>query len=103
MVWQRPLVPLVAGLDLGPIARAGLTADGTNPQANSGNRGLAYINVDISLYLHRKPVGERICLEVTNHQAADGIAVGTATFHDLDEPFGQATVGALANSVRRQA
>jgi hypothetical protein len=51
--------------------------------------------------MHRPPVGEWICLEVTGHRADRGIAVGAATLHDLDGPFGQAVVGALANNVRR--
>lgn len=101
VLWQRPLIPLVAGSETGPLALTGIVADGTNPQANSGARGLVYINSDLSLYMHRPPAGEWICLEVTGHQADRGIAVGTATFHDLDGPFGQAIVGALANNVRR--
>jgi len=101
ILWQRPLIPLVSGTETGPLALTGIVADGTNPQANSGARGLVYINSDLSLYMHRPPTGEWICLEVVGHQAVQGIAVGTATFHDLDGPFGQAMVGALANNVRR--
>ena len=101
VLWQRPRVPLLAGTEMGPLARTGLIADGTNPQANSGARGLVYINSDLSLYMHRPPVGEWICLEVTGHRADRGIAVGSATLHDLGGPFGQTVVGALANDVRR--
>ena len=100
-LWQRPLLPLVSGSETGPLALTGIVADGTNPQANSGARGLVYINSDLSLYLHRPPTGEWICLEVTGHQADSGIAVGSATFHDVTGPFGQAMVGALANNIRR--
>ncbi len=102
LVLQSPQHRGVAGSETGPLALTGIIADGTNPQANSGVRGLVYVNSDLSLYMHRPPAGEWICLEVTGHPAErGGIAVGTATFHDVDGPFGQAIVGALANSVRR--
>ena len=101
VIWQRQLVPLVQGVETGPIARIGMAADNTNPWANSGDRGLVYINSDVSLYLHRPAVGEWLCVEVTSHQAVDGVAVGAATLHDLDGPIGQVLVGALANRVRR--
>lgn len=55
VLWQRPLIPLVAGSKTGPLALAGIIADGTNPQANAGARGLVYINSDLSLYMHRPP------------------------------------------------
>lgn len=100
-IWQRALVPLVLGEPTGPFAHVSTAADNTNPWSNSGDRGLVYVNADLTLYLHRPPEGEWICVDVTTHQATEGIAVGGATLHDLRGPVGQAVVGALANRVRR--
>src|SRR5271170_6543337 len=46
-VWLRNVVPFVEGETLSPFVHASLVADFANPLANSGDRGLGYINADL--------------------------------------------------------
>jgi hypothetical protein len=96
-IWMRELHPLVDDEPLTPFLRAASASDFAHPFANSGLGGLEFINADISLYLLRDPVGEWIGFEVTNHQSADGIALGVTELYDEQGPIGQSSVCAVAN------
>jgi hypothetical protein len=91
-VWLRESRDLVAGTPLTPFMRAAIPADLANPFANSGERGLGYINSDVTLYLHRLPVGEWIGMEVVNHHATDGVAIGQVVLYDRTGPIGTSSV-----------
>ena len=95
-VWTRELRDLVAGVPLTPFVRSALVADFASPFTNAGDAGLGFINGDVTLYLHRLPANEWIGLEVTNHLATDGVAIGECMLHDENGPLGTATVAALA-------
>jgi hypothetical protein len=90
--WLRENRELVGGTPLTPFMRAALSADFANPFANSGDRGLGYINSDVTLYLHRLPEGAWIGLEVVNHHAADGVAIGEVVLYDRTGPIGTSSV-----------
>ncbi|SEP02500.1 acyl-CoA thioesterase domain-containing protein [Trujillonella endophytica] len=94
-VWLRERVPFVAGEPLTPLVRAALMADFANPLANSGGRGLEFINADVTLYLARDPRGEWIGMESTGHLGADGVGVGTAWLYDRDGRIGSCIAAAL--------
>ena len=85
-VWSRDNRPLVAGEPLTPLVRAALSADLPNPLANAGAEGLSFINADLTLFLARPPGSDWIGLEVADHVAADGLAIGTCTLYDLAGP-----------------
>jgi hypothetical protein len=95
--WMREWHPFVGGEELTPFVRAALAADATNGSANGGDRGLAYINADLTLLLARLPAGEWIGLEVTNHESAAGVAFGTASLYDLDGRIGHVAMSAVAD------
>jgi hypothetical protein len=99
--WIRENRQLVEGEELTPFLRAAVAADFTNPFANSGDAGLNFVNADITLYLHRNPVGEWLGFEVTNHQSDDGIAVGECGLYDVQGPIGRSIVCGVANPRRR--
>jgi hypothetical protein len=94
--WVRANRPVVAGAELTPFVRAASVADFTNPFANSGEAGLQFVNADVTLYLHRLPVGEWIGFEVTSHHAADGIAVATCALYDEAGGIGRTAVCSVA-------
>ncbi|WP_373324298.1 hypothetical protein [Tepidiforma flava] len=94
--WMREVRPLIAGQPLTPFQRVAVACDFASPLANSGSAGLAYINVDITLYLHRYPCGEWIGFESTDHGASDGIAMGQCRLYDEQGPIGAAAVAAVA-------
>ena len=94
--WMAEVRCLVEDVPLTPFQRAALAADFASPFANAGDKGLGYINSDATLYLHRPPADEWIGLEVVNHGATDGVAVGECFLYDTQGPIGSATVAALA-------
>jgi hypothetical protein len=94
--WLREVRPLIAGEAYTPFSRVATGIDYTSPIANSAEIGLNFINSDVTLYLHRLPVGEWIGYEVTNHQSAEGIAIGQCALHDVNGPIGFTSCAALA-------
>jgi len=99
-MWMAEQRCLVNDVPLTPWMRAALLADFTNPWANSGEGGLGYINSDVTLYLHRLPVDEWIGMEVVNHQASDGVALGECWLYDRNGSIGTSTVTGLAQARR---
>jgi hypothetical protein len=94
--WMREVRTLVGGVSLSPFVRAALASDFASPFANAGDKGLGYINSDVTLYLHRPMVGEWIGFEVVNHQASDGVAIGECLVYDENGAIGSSSVAALA-------
>jgi hypothetical protein len=98
-LWMSEVRELIGGEPWTPFARVAVGCDFASPFANAGEKGLAYINSDVTLYLHRLPVSEWIGYEVVNHGATDGVAIGECWLHDEQGPIGSATVAALAQRV----
>ena len=99
--WMKEVRDLVGGEALTPFVRIASAADFASPFANSGDKGLGYINSDATLYLHRLPIGEWVGLETVNHHATDGVAIGECFLYDKTGAIGSSTVCALAQ--RRMA
>jgi hypothetical protein len=95
-LWMSEVRDLVEGTPLTPFVRVALAADFASPFANAGERGLGYINSDVTLYLHRLPATPWIGFDVVNHHATDGIAIGECCLYDERGPIGTSTVAALA-------
>lgn len=94
--WMAEVRELVEGEPLTPFVRVAVAADFASPFAHAGDQGLGYINTDVTVYLHREPVGEWIGFESLTHGATDGVAVGDCLLHDEDGPIGSASCAALA-------
>ena len=95
--WIRESRLLVEDEALTPFVRAAVAADYTNPFANSGSRGLNFVNADITLYLHRLPSSPWIGFEVASHQSEDGVCVGECTLYDERGAIGKSIVCGVAN------
>jgi hypothetical protein len=95
-IWMSEVRELVGGRALTPFVRVAVSADFTSPFANAGDNGLEFINSDVTVYLHREPVGEWIGYEVINHGATDGVAIGECFLYDEEGPIGSAACAALA-------
>ncbi len=98
-LWMSEVRDLVGGEPLTPFVRVAVGCDFASPFANAGEKGLAYINSDVTLYLHRLPVTRWVGYEVVNHGATDGVAIGECFVHDERGPIGSATVTALAQTI----
>ncbi len=95
-LWMSEQRDLVDDIALTPWLHAAVLADYANPFANSGDAGLGYINSDVTLYIHRLPVGEWLGMEVVNHQATDGVAIAECCVYDLKGAIGTSSVTGLA-------
>jgi hypothetical protein len=95
-LWMGEVRELIGGIPLSPFVRVALAADFASPFANAGDQGLGFINSDVTLYLHRLPSTQWVGLEVVNHHASDGIAIGECWLYDEEGSIGTSSVAALA-------
>ncbi|HXC54939.1 MAG TPA: acyl-CoA thioesterase domain-containing protein [Rhizomicrobium sp.] len=93
--WMAEIRELVEGFALTPFTRVAVAADFASPLANRSENSLGYINTDMTVYLHRLPVGEWIGFEKINHGATDGVAMGECFLHDIEGRIGSASCAAL--------
>ena len=102
MAWTHIPLPLLPDVPLSAPVRAAGTADFANFLGNlAHDDGTAFINADITLHLHRDPVGEWICVAVASRRSVEGVAIVDAAFLDRTGPFGRSSVSSLANGRRR--
>lgn len=99
--WIR--VPqLIEGEEMSPLVRLASTCDFVNAVGSMSALpgGLGFINTDSTIYVHRPPVGEWICLQVERGIEPDGIGVSSAVIFDRDGSVGRAAQAVLANQMR---
>jgi hypothetical protein len=95
-MWMREVRALIDDEPLTPFVRAALAADFASPYAHAGDKGLGWINSDITLYLCRPMATEWIGFEAKSHQESEGVAVGDCWLYDEEGPIGFASAAALA-------
>jgi hypothetical protein len=90
-VWIRSRVPLVRGEAPSPLQRVMIAADSGNGIAVVLDPArYTFVNADLTVYLHRAPVGEWVCLEAVTVPEPTGIGLTRSRLWDLDAPFGWA-------------
>ncbi len=94
--WTRLLQPLLPGVPLSPFVRAAAASDSASPLSNVSDQGLYFINADATLYLHRPPEGEWLCLAVRARGSQEGVAVAECALLDARGPVGRCLVASLA-------
>src|SRR6201995_1025478 len=77
--WMAEIRECVEGSPLTPFTRVAMAADFVSPLANRSDNSLGYINTDVTVYLHRLPVGEWIGFEKINHHATEGARSASAS------------------------
>lgn len=88
--WLRMRHPLVAGEEPTPLTRVLVAADSGNGVSGVVDFSTHYaINTDLSVHLHRLPVGEWICLDAATTVASDGIGVAFSTISDERSVIGR--------------
>ncbi|HEX3919134.1 MAG TPA: acyl-CoA thioesterase domain-containing protein [Caulobacteraceae bacterium] len=95
-LWMSDFREVVEGEALTPFGRVALAADFASPFANSGDKGLGWINSDITVYLARLPTTEWVGFEVKNHQDDAGVAIAECWLYDEAGPIGTSSCAALA-------
>jgi hypothetical protein len=88
--WIRVKFPLVEGEPLSPLARACAAADFGNGISGLLPGTHTYINPDLTVYLHRHPEGEWICLDSVTHVHPTGIGLAESRLSDERGPIGRA-------------
>jgi Thioesterase-like superfamily len=90
-VWMRSKVQVVAGEEISPLGRVLVVADsGNGVSAALDWRRFLFINVDLTVHLHRLPAGEWVCLDAVTLPQSDGIGLADAALFDERGPLGRA-------------
>jgi len=89
--WARPRVPLLPGEETSPMSRTMLLADsGSGVSMALDPRTYIFINVDLTVILHRDPVGEWLLLDAVT--TMDGTGTGLAETR-LSDSTGEVGIG----------
>jgi hypothetical protein len=101
--WFRLRCPVVAGELLSPASRVAAAADfGSgvgNPLRFTHATG---INADVTVALHRHPVGEWVCLESGAWANPLGVGLAETRLHDEQGPLGRAVQTLLVEPVEQR-
>jgi hypothetical protein len=89
-VWLRMRHPLVPGEEPTPLQRVLIAADsGNGVSAILDWRHWLFINADLTVHLHRYPVGQWICLQARTTLDPMGTGLAESVIHDLQGPIGR--------------
>lgn len=82
-VWFRLRFPIVGGEEPSPLQRVAAAADFGNGISASLERGAyLFINPDLTIYLHRSPVGPWIGLDAQTASEPGGVGLAESVLHD---------------------
>jgi len=90
-VWMRMGVPLLPGEEPTALQRVLVAADSGNGVSVTldWNRYL-FINVDLTVHLHRMPAGEWVCLDAETFPEANGVGMADSRLLDEGGQIGRA-------------
>ncbi len=91
-VWMRMRHPLVEGEQPSPLQRVLAAADSGNGVSATLDWGrYLFINVDLTVELHRLPEGEWVCLDAITIPEPTGLGLSDTALFDERGPIGRAT------------
>lgn len=89
-VWIRLRQPVVAGTDPTPVQRAVAAADfGNGVSATLEFTRYLFINPDLTVYLHRPPEGEWVCLDAVTRPETSGVGLAQSALYDTRGEIGR--------------
>jgi len=89
--WMRMRVPLVLGETPSGIERVLCAADSTNGVTNVlGFEAYTFVNADLSVHLHRLPVGEWVAMEAVTVPQPTGVGLAESALSDERGAIGRA-------------
>ncbi len=90
-VWIRLRVPVVAGEAPTPWQRVAAAADfGNGVSSELDFQTHLFINPDLTIAVHRPPVGEWVCLDARTRFGTPGIGTAESALWDVDGRLGRA-------------
>jgi hypothetical protein len=91
VVWMRMRHPLIDGEEPTPLQRVLIAADsGNGVSATLDYTRYLFINVDLTVQLHRLPATEWVCLDAVTVPEPTGVGVSDTALHDELGPIGRA-------------
>ncbi|MEV6239545.1 thioesterase family protein [Lentzea sp. NPDC051838] len=88
-VWARPRVAVVEGFEPTPLERLFSVVDSASGVSSRVDIRKWYaINTDLTVHLHRQPVGEWVGMDATTTIGPDGVGLATSVVHDVEGPVG---------------
>lgn len=88
--WLRMRVPLVDGEKTAPLDRVLVAADSGNGVSNVLDFSQhLFVNPDLTVHLHRHPVGEWVCIDARTSIDEAGIGMSETGIHDERGPIGR--------------
>ena len=91
IVWMRMRRPLVGGEEPTPLQRVLVAADsGNGVSATLDWSRYLFINVDLTVHLHRMPATEWVCLDAITIPEPTGIGIADTALYDERGPIGRA-------------
>lgn len=88
--WFRMRHPLVENETPSPLVRVAIAADsGNGVSVVLDTRDYTFINPDLTIYLHRMPVGEWVCLDAATVPQPNGIGLAESRLLDVSGPIGR--------------
>jgi len=96
--WCRLRTPLVAGEEPSPLQRVLVAADfGNGISSSLPWEQFVFVNVDLTVHLHRYPAGEWVCLDATTDTDPAGIGIAASRLYDERGPIGRAAQALLVD------
>jgi hypothetical protein len=87
--WMRLTAPLLAGEDTSPLCRVCALADFGNGISAVLRSTHTYVNPDLTVYLHRYPQGEWVCLDAVTRVEPHGVGMAESLLRDERGPIGR--------------
>ncbi len=87
-VWMRLKMPLVAGETPTPLQAVAACADFGNGLSRVLPTGWLFINADLTIYLHRHPADEWVCLRSRTDIHHHGVGLAQSELFDRDGDIG---------------
>lgn len=98
VVWIRLPRPVVDDEQPSPVQRVMAAADFGNGVSHELPFGqYLFINPDLTVYLHRPPVGEWICLDARTHLSAVGVGLAESALSDDEGRVGRSVQALLVD------
>jgi len=101
LVWMRMRQPLIAGEEPSPLQRVLVAADSGNGVSATLDWGrYLFINVDLTVHLHRPLAGEWVCLDSVTIPEPGGVGLADTALYDGRGPIGRAAQTLLIDERR---
>ncbi|PRW62653.1 thioesterase family protein [Actinopolyspora mortivallis] len=98
-LWMRMPVPLLPDEELSPLVHTATLVDCVSAASPVGELFGPWINTDITCYLHRRPAGDWLGMEIRRSVETNGIGLARARLFDRQGAVGTAQEAVLVNDL----